>query len=52
MKPRTTPTHEAPELMREFGAEVLEERRVYGGRTARRKRHVPRLRPRKTAPRP
>lgn len=37
MKPRTTTTHEAPELMREFGAEVWEEKRVYGGRTAKRK---------------
>lgn len=37
MKARTTATHEAPELMREFGAEVLEEKRVYGGQTTKRK---------------
>lgn len=32
MKPRKTTTHEAPELMHEFGADTLEEKEVYGAR--------------------
>jgi hypothetical protein len=45
MKRRVERSHEAPEFMREYGAEVFEEKRVYGRRhakVARRRTRTPR----------
>lgn len=41
MKFRPERTHEAPELMREFGAEVFEEKKVYGAGPANRQPDAP-----------
>jgi hypothetical protein len=47
MKPKPVTTHEAPELMRVFGAELLEEKKVYGAPPRRQKRHPAQPQPRR-----